>query len=185
MFSVELENTNPMQALKLSPGRLEQLQRCTGQDAALQTLKTTILTGWPTQKEQVPINIREFCHYREELSVHNGVLFKGMRVVIPRVMRPEVMSKIHASHLGVEGCLCKARDTVFWPNMNGEVRDHISQCSICSEFQAKNPKEPMQGHQIPEHPWSRVATDQFKLHGKEYIVLMDFYSDFIEVKDLH
>ena len=185
VFSVELENTSPMQALRLSPERLKQLQRCTGQDAALQTLKRTILSGWPTQKEQVPINIREFWNYREELSVHNGVLFKGTRVVIPRVMRPEVMSKIHASHLGVEGCLRKARDTVFWPNMNGEVRDHISQCSICSEFQAKNPKEPMQSHQIPERPWSRVATDQFKLHGKEYIVLVDFYSDFIEVKDLH
>ena len=113
VFSVELENTNPMQALKLSPERLEQLQRCTGQDAALQTLKTTILSGWPTQKEQVPINIREFWNYREELSVHNGVLFKGMRVVIPRVMQPEVMSKIHASHLGVEGCLRKARDSVL------------------------------------------------------------------------
>ena len=58
VFSVELENTNPMQALKLSTERLEHLQRCTGQDAALQTLKTTILSGWPTQKEQVPINIR-------------------------------------------------------------------------------------------------------------------------------
>ena len=184
VFSVELENTNPMQALRLSPERLEQLQRRTRQDAALQILKTTILSGWPTQKEQVPINIREFWNYRDELSVHNGVLLKGMRVVIPRVMRPEVMSKIHASHLGVEGCLRKVRDTVFWPNMNGEVRDHISQCSICSEFQAKNPKEPMQSHQIPERPWSRGATDQFKLHGKAYIVLVDFYSDFIEVKDL-
>ena len=36
-----------------------------------------------------------------------------------------------------------------------------------------------------ERPWSRVATDQFKLHLKEYIVLVDLYSDFIEVKDLH
>ena len=126
VFTVELEKTNPMQALKLSPESLEQLQRCTGQGAALQTLKTTILTGWPKQKEQVPINIREFWNYREELSVHNGVLFKGMRVVIPHVMRPEVMSKIHASHLGVEGCLRKARDTVFWPNMNCEVRDKKS-----------------------------------------------------------
>ena len=64
VFSVELENTSPMQALKLSPERLEQLQRCTGQDAALQILKTTILTGLPTQKEQVPINIIEFWNYR-------------------------------------------------------------------------------------------------------------------------
>ena len=37
VFSVELKSTNPMQALKLLPERLEQLQRFTGQDAALQT----------------------------------------------------------------------------------------------------------------------------------------------------
>ena len=68
--------------------------------------------------------------------------------------------------------------------MNAEVRDQIKQCSICNEFQAKNQKLPMQSHQLPDRPWSRVAADQFILHGKEYIVLVDFYSDFIEVKQL-
>ena len=184
VFSLELESLNPMQALKVTPERFEQLQRCTGQDKALQTLKTTVLTGWPMQKEQVPVNIREYWSYRKELTVHNGTLFKGSRVVIPRVMRPEVKSRIHSSHLGVEACLCKARDTVFWPNTKAEVRDLIKQCSICNEFQAKNQKQPMQSHQLPDRPWSRVASDQFKLHGKEYLVLVDFYSDFIEVKQL-
>ena len=68
--------------------------------------------------------------------------------------------------------------------MNAEVRDQIQQCSICNEFQAKNQKLPMQSHQLPDRPCFRVAADQFKLHGKEYIVLVDFYSDFIEVKQL-
>ena len=184
VFSLEVESLNPIQALKVTPERLEQLQRCTGQDETLQTLKTTVLSGWPMQKEQVPVNIREYWSYREELTVHNGILFKGSRVVIPRVMRSEVKSRIHSSHLGVEACLRKARDTVFWPNMNAEVRDLIKQCSICNEFQAKNQKQPMQSHQLPDRPWSRVAADQFKLQGKEYIVLVDFYSDFIEVKQL-
>ena len=39
-------------------------------------------------------------------------------------------------------------------------------------------------HEIPYRPWSRVAADQFKLHGKEYIVIVDFYSDFIDFKML-
>ena len=166
VFSLELENTNPMHTLKVTPERLDQLQRCTGQDEALQTLKTTILTGWPEQREQVPINIREYWAYREELTVHNGVLFKGLRVIIPRIMRPEIKSKIHSSHQGVEACLRKARDTVFWPNMNAEVRDQIQQCSVCNEFHVKNQKQPMQSHHLPDRPWSRVATDQFKLFWK-------------------
>ena len=123
VFSVDLENINPVQALKISPERLEQLQRCTGQDESLQTLKTTILSGWRTQRDQALVNIREYWNYRDELSVHNGVLFKGSPVIVPRVLRPEVMSKIYESHLGIEACLRKARDTVFWPNMNGDVRD--------------------------------------------------------------
>ena len=45
VFSLELKSLNPIQALKVTPERLEQLQRCTGQDEALQTLKTTVLTG--------------------------------------------------------------------------------------------------------------------------------------------
>ena len=87
-----------MQALKISPERLEQLKRCTGQDESLQTLKTIIVSGWPAQRDQAPVNIREYWNYRDELSLHNGILFKGSRVIIPRVLRPEVMSKIHSSH---------------------------------------------------------------------------------------
>ena len=77
VFSLELETLDPLVALKITPERLEQLQRSTGQDDTLQILKTTILTGWPMQKEEVPIKIREYWSYRDELTVHNGVLFKG------------------------------------------------------------------------------------------------------------
>ena len=68
--------------------------------------------------------------------------------------------------------------------MTGDVRNQVSQCSICAELQSQNPKEPMQSPQIPDRPWSRVAADQFRLHGKDYVVIADFYSDFIEVEML-
>ena len=65
-----------MQASKKTPEILEQLQRYRGQDDTFQTfLKTTILTGSPMQEYQVPINIREYWSYRDELTVHNGVLY--------------------------------------------------------------------------------------------------------------
>ena len=50
------------------------------------------------------------------------------------------MSKIHSSHLGIKACLPKARDSVFWPNMTGDVRKQVSQCSICAELESQNPK---------------------------------------------
>ena len=63
------------------------------------------------EKERVPIKIREYWSYRDELTVHNGVLLKASRVVIPQILRPEVKSRIHSSDLEVEACLRKARDS--------------------------------------------------------------------------
>ena len=78
----------------------------------------------------------------------------------------------------------KARDSVFWPGMSIEIKEAISQCSVCAEFQTRNPKEPMQTSKVPVRPWSRVAVDMFTLHRKEYFVLVDYYSDFVEVQEV-
>lgn len=68
--------------------------------------------------------------------------------------------------------------------MNSEIKEAIEKCSVCAEFQARNPKEPMQTLKVPDRPWSRLAVDMFTLQRKEYIVLVDYYSDFVEVQEL-
>ena len=83
-----------------------------------------------------------------------------------------------------KACLRKARDLVFWPSMNAEIKEAVTNCSICAEFQAKQQKQPMQSHEIPDRPWSRLSSDLFTLHNKEYIVLVDSYSDYVEVSQL-
>jgi len=145
----------------VSSERLAQLQKATEQDTVLQTLKTTVLVGWPELKSQVPIPIREYWDYRDEISLHNGILFKRQRIIIPQAIRPEIIARSHASHLGIESCLRKARDSVFWPGMSSEIKEVILQCSVCAEFQQKNHKEPMQTTKLPDRPWSRVAIDIF------------------------
>jgi len=98
------------------------------------------------------MHIREFWTYRDELTLKNGVLFKNQRLIIPKVLRTEVTSRIHSSHLVIEACLRKARDLVFWPSMNADIKEAVTICSVCAEFQAKQPKQPMQSHEIPDRP---------------------------------
>jgi len=184
VFALEIESLNPLDSLTVSGERLAQLQKATEQDTVLQTLKTTVLVGWPEQKSQVPIPIREYWNYRDEISLHNGILFKCQRIIIPQVIRPEIIARSHASHLGIESCLRKARDSVFWPGMSSEIKEVVLQCSVCAEFQPKNHKEPMQTSKVPDRPWSRVAINLFTLHKKEYVVLVDYYSDFVEVQEI-
>ena len=111
----------------------------------------------------MPISVREYWNYRDEVSLHNGILFKRQRIIVPKAMRSEIILRSHASHLGIEACLRKARDVVFWPGMNSEIKEAVYKCCVCADFQARNPKEPMQTPKVPDRPWSRVAVP---LRGK-------------------
>ena len=137
VFAMEVERMDPFDTIKVAPEKLTQLQRCTGQDHILQTLKTTVLSGWPEHREKVPVPIRDFWSYGEEISIHNGVLFKSHRVIIPTVMRAEILSKIHSSHMGIEYCLRKAKDIVFWPGMSTHIKEIVASCQVCAEFQTR------------------------------------------------
>ena len=68
--------------------------------------------------------------------------------------------------------------------MSKDVKDIVDKCSVCADYQSVNPKQPMQTHKIPDRPWSRLSADIFTLKGKQYISLVDHYSDFIEVGEL-
>ena len=65
------------------------------------------------------------------LSVQDGIIFRGERAVIPAELRKVLKEKIHSSHLGIEGCLRRACEAIYWPNMNSDMNDYISKCSVC------------------------------------------------------
>jgi len=64
--------------------------------------------------------------------------------------------------------------------MSAEIKALVERCLVCAEFQAKNASQPMQSHQIPNCPWSKIATDLLTLNSKNYITVVDHFSDFIE-----
>ena len=184
VFALELEEINPLDTVKITSERLSQLQKATEQDPVMQALKSTVLIGWPDTKEQVPLTVRDYWNFREELTLHNGVLFKNQRIIIPHSLRSEMLARLHSSHLGIEACLRKARDRIYWPDMTTHIKEAVAKCEVCAEYQTANPQQPMQTHKIRERPWSRLGADLFTLHSKDSIVLVDYYSDFVEVSPL-
>jgi len=78
----------------------------------------------------------------------------------------------------------KARDRVYCPALNSDIKEVVTKCQVCAEFQVRNPQQPLQTHKIPDRPWSRLAADVFTLQSKEYIVQVDYYSDYVGVSPL-
>ena len=147
-------------------------------------LKEVILSGWPNKRTEVPAEIREYWNYREELSEVNDVILKGEKLVVPLSMRGEMLAKIHTCHLGIAKCKQKERDILFWPGMGKDIEKVVSQCEICAEHKASNPREPMTMGEIPTRPWELVSTDLFKWNGDDYLLIVDSYSRFIEIAKL-
>ena len=79
----------------------ENLLKQTNNDKTMTTLKTIITDGWPEDKTQVAENIRPYFKHRDELSIHDGLVYRGERVLIPQALRPAMREETHSSHLGI------------------------------------------------------------------------------------
>lgn len=174
-------DTSAPQASVFSTARLEELRAHTAQDQVLQTLSTVIQHGWPDKERQLPLSIRPFFHYRDELAVEDGIVVKSHRTVIPHSLQKEYINIMHRGHPGLESTRCRARMTVFWPTMNRDITEKLLSCSVCNSTRAHQQKEPLQPHPVPVLPWSTVATDVFEWHGQQYMVLVDSYSGWFEI----
>jgi hypothetical protein len=165
----EIESINQMEYLRISDATSIQLQKETQTDTTLQTLKSVVLQGWPEDRSEVPANVKEYFSCKEDITLQNGVLYRGMQVIVPKALQANMMSKLHTSHLGVEATLRRARDVLYWPGMTGQIKDMIAKCSACNIYQDKQRAEPMMSYEIPTRPWSLVSQDLFSYRGEDYV----------------
>lgn len=73
--------------------RLLVVKEATARDPALTRLKNGILDGRTNEKCDVSNSVRPYSSYRDELSVQDGVVVRGARMIIPSPMRSEVKKK--------------------------------------------------------------------------------------------
>ena len=85
----------------------------------------------------------------------------------------------------MEKCKRRARDILYWPGMSAQIKDFVSNCNVCSTYTRSDTKEPLLPYSVPSHPWSKVGSDLFELLGKHYLILVDYYSGFVEINHLH
>ena len=67
--------------------------------------------------------------------------------------------------------------------MTREIRKLVKGCNICSEMR-RVPVKPLKTTPFPERPWWRLATDVLEHEGDNYIVVVDYFSRFIDAKKL-
>lgn len=141
--------------------------------------------GWPIKKVDAHEDIKVFWPFRHEITMIDGLVFKGWKLIIPRTLRKDMLELVYKSHIGVVKCKTRAREFMYWPGMMAQIEDIVAKCDICAiHNQNRNRREPMLSSKIPDRPSAKLGADLFEYQGKHYLLTVDYYSKWPEVEKL-
>ena len=183
----KLQINQIMSQLKAWEDSLHKIRQATQADNSLTILKHIIQHRWPKTVKEVPQGIQKYWTFQEELTIEDGLILKGMRIVIPEKLREGILRQIHEGHLGFNKCQMRAKETVYWPGLNDQLENLILNCQLCLKYsKSKNKSTPPTalGHEVPAVPWSKIATDIFHYESQPYLLVVDYTSRFPIVRRL-
>ena len=119
---------------------------------------------------------------RTEISVEDGCLLWGTRVIIPPKGREKVLVVLHEAHPGITRTKSLARSYVWWPGLDHDIETLVKNCGKCQQNQKQPPEAPLHPWEWPGQPWSRLHIDYAgPFQGEMFLVLVDAYSKWLEV----
>ncbi len=162
--------------------RLDAYKDAQEHDSVCQQVRQYCQQGWPI-KNSVEPEIAPYWKYKQFLTVCKGLLMYGQRIVVPKVLQKETLQKIHEGHQGIERCRGRVTSSVWWPGVSSQVAQMVQQCPECAK-NSTPPKEPLLTSPLPDFSWQVIGTDLFELEGKQYLLIVDYFSRFPEVIQL-
>ena len=154
-------------------------------DTTLTTVRQLVLDGWPKNDREVPSQAKPYTTYKDEITIHEDLLMKGERIIIPHKLQRNMIEIAHEGHLGITKTLQLARDFMFWPGMTTQITEKINKCQICQQQHHRLHNETLISHSIPNIPFEKVGADIFEHNKQHYIVIIDYYSKYMEVSKLN
>ena len=117
-----------------------------------------------------------------ELSLLDGCVLWGTRVVIPTAGRKRILDDLHETHQGASQMKARARMVVWWPGLDKSIEQMVSNCLPCQSSRPLPPSAPLHPWSIPKTPWSRLHMDYAgPLHGHMFLVIVDAFSRWLEI----
>ena len=169
-------------SLPATEGRLEQIRREQQQDTTCQKLMQYCQQGWPS-RDKLPGMFKPYLTVATEFSIKDGLLMRGRRIVVPAVLQKQILDRLHTGHQGITKCRQRARQSVWWLHISAQIEELIRKCPTCC-IEQKPRAEPMIPSLLPDRPWHKVGMDLFYWDQATYLLIVDYYSRYIEVSRL-
>ena len=183
VFRLSVQQVDQQPNLHLTLTTTRAMQHATASDPDMQQLVQIISCGWPASKSALPAILAPYWSIHDELSITEGIIYRGHQTLVPHALSSTMLQKIHASHMGAASNSRMCRDILYWPGKCDQRFKTVmcATCSKCSEHGTQHAKEPMQSAPVPEYPWQLVSQDLFQFNCQNYLITVDHFSDFFEV----
>lgn len=157
----------------------ERIKRETTRDKVLSRVYEHVMKGWDTNNEK---ELLPYFNRRNELTISQGCLLWGIRVVVPQKYRQQTLELLHSAHPGVVKMKVLARSYVWWPNIDSDIEVLVKSCTGCQKHHRNPSKAPLHPWEWPSTPWKRIHIDfagPFMDHM--FLIAVDAHSKWPEV----
>ena len=169
-------------SIPASDQRLEEVRKEQELDETCRFVKEFVLRDhWP---ESAKKDYKTFYNERHSFSVTDGILLYAGRLVIPSVLREEMLNRLHQGHQGIVKTRALARSTVWWPGLSKEIETLVQNCPACEMYRREHP-QPLVPTPTPKREWINVASDLFEWQGENYLLIVDYFSRWFEISHLN
>eukprot|EP00731_Ephydatia_muelleri_P005042 Em0002g1218a len=150
----------------------------TDRDPVLSRVRRMVLHGW---QQQEGVDFQPYEQRKHELSVEDGCVLWGSRVVVPSAGREAVVRLLHEGHPGISRMKALARGVVWWPGLDSQLESKVKECVACQSSRKSPPKAPLHPWEWPTKPWVRLHVDfAGPFLGKTLMVIVDAHSKWLE-----
>ena len=158
----------------------KQIRTWAHRDLVLSQVEQFTYHGWPESCPNEELKL--FRQKRHEVSIHDGCLLWGSRVVVPNQGRRQVLLELHQGHQGCTRMKSLARMYIWWPGLDADIENAVKGCERCQENQLDTAVTAIEPWKWPAHPWSRLHLDfAGPFLGKQFLVIVDAHTKWLEV----
>ena len=172
-----------LETMEFSPVTVKQIKNWTEHDTVLSTVWRFVKKGWHNSVKP------EFCLYHSrklELSIQDGCLLWGSRIIVRKQGREQLLSLLHDGHPGISKMKGLACSYVWWPHIDADIEAQVKRCNQCQSSHSSPPIVPMHSWEWPEHPWERIHIDYAgPFVGKMFLLVIDTHSRWMEVETVN
>ena len=103
---------------------------------------------------------------------------------MPPKMRDDALRRLHESHQGISKYRERAASAIWWPGINRDKKRLIDRCDTCRRNRSTQREQPLRPVELPGRSLEKVAMDIFHYKRNDYLVIIDYYSRWIEIRQL-